>query len=138
MTTRPRLKLGRHLIPGMAAVALFVVMAAAFLSAEFPAPQGFGEGSITASIGYAMFDLEGPIPSENFLVTFEIIDVVLVAALAAAVMLARRESGKGPLSGSRSESESESESESGNDGLTDMDVRTDGGDGTDAHKEDDH
>lgn len=99
MTTRPRLKLGSHLVPGLAAVALFVVLAAAFLSAQFPAPQGFGDGSITASIGYAMFNLQGPLPSEGFLVAFEIIDVVLVAALAAAVMLARREAGRGPLEG---------------------------------------
>jgi NADH-quinone oxidoreductase subunit J len=108
MTTRPRLKLGDHLVPGLAAVALFVVMAAAFLSSEFPTPEGFGDGSITSSIGYAMFNLNGQIPSEGFLVAFEIIDIVLVAALAAAVMLARRESGSGPLG----------ESE---------DVRTDGG-----------
>lgn len=117
MTTRPRLKLGGHLVPGLAAVALFVIMAAAFLSAEFPAPQGFGTGSITASIGYALFDLKGPIPSENFLAVFEIIDVALVAALAAAVMLAKRDSG-GPLSGSGSDSGVEVEN---------ADVRADGG-----------
>lgn len=101
MTTRPRLKIGSHLIPGLAAVALFVVMAAAFLSAEFPTPEGFGDGSITSSIGYALFNLGGQaqIPSEGFLIVFEIIDIVLVAALAAAVMLARRESESGPLSG---------------------------------------
>lgn len=102
MTTRPRLKIGRHLVPGLAAVALFVVMAAAFLSAEFPTPETFGAGSITSSIGYAMFNLNGldqQIPSEGFLAVFEIIDIVLVAALVAAVMLARRESGDGPLVG---------------------------------------
>lgn len=110
MTTRPRLQLGGHLLPGLAAVALFVVMTAAFLRAEFPAPQGFGSGSITASIGYALFDLSGPIASEFFLVAFEIMGVLLVAALVAAVMLARRESDLGPLSGPGS-----------------SDVRTDGG-----------
>lgn len=120
MTTRPRLNLGRHLVPGLAAVALFAVMAAAFLSAEFPAPQGFGAGSITASIGYAMFDLKGPIPSEGFLVAFEIIDVALVAALAAAVMLADREGERSPLSGSGSDSGAESTNG----------VRTDGGNNT--------
>lgn len=102
MTTRPRLKLGSHLLPGLAAVALFVVMAAAFLSANFPASQGFGSGSITASIGYAILDLNGPITSEYFLVAFEIMGVLLVAALVAAVMLAREEGGLGPLSGSDS------------------------------------
>lgn len=109
MTTRPRLKLGRHLLPGLAAVALFVVMTAAFLSAQFPASQGFGKGSITASIGYALFDLSGPIASEQFLVAFEIMGVLLVAALTGAVMLARREEDSTP-SGSAS-----------------RDARTDGG-----------
>ncbi|WP_254543676.1 NADH-quinone oxidoreductase subunit J [Halomarina pelagica] len=96
MTTRPRLKLdGSSMVPGLAAVALFVVMAAVFLTAQYGQPQGFAEGSITASIGYAMFDLVNLATheSEGFLIAFEIIDVVLVAALVAAVMLARREGG---------------------------------------------
>ncbi|QIB73709.1 proton-conducting membrane transporter [Halogeometricum borinquense] len=95
MTTRPRLKLGSHLVPGLAAVALFVVMVAAFVTASFPEPQGFGgDVNITASIGYAMFNLGfGEVASESFLVAFEIIDIVLVAALVGAVMLARRETG---------------------------------------------
>jgi NADH-quinone oxidoreductase subunit J len=95
MTTKPELKLGSHLVPGLAAVALFAVMAAVFLTASFPEPQGFpNDASIVASIGYAMFDLDfGGVSSESFLVAFEIIDVVLVAALVGAVMLARREPG---------------------------------------------
>jgi NADH-quinone oxidoreductase subunit J len=90
---RPELKLGSHLAPGLAAVALFVVMAAVFLGASFGQAQGFPQdANITASIGYAMFGLDfGDVPSEGFLVAFEIIDIVLVAALAGAVMLARRE-----------------------------------------------
>ena len=95
MTTKPELKLGSHLVPGLAAVALFVVMVATFVTAPFGEAAGFpADANITASIGYAMFnltDLAG-VPSESFLVAFEIIDLVLVAALAAAVMLARRES----------------------------------------------
>ena len=99
MTTRPRLNLGTHLIPGLVALALFVVLALVFLTASFPAPQGFDGAPITPSIGYAMFDLAGgQIPSESFLIAFEIIDLVLIAALAAAVMLARRE-GDGKLVG---------------------------------------
>ena len=99
MTTRPRLKLGSHLLPGLAALALFVVFAATFLTASFDAPQGFGGAPITPSIGYAMFDLAGgDVPSEGFLIAFETIDLVLIAALAAAVMLARRE-GDGKLVG---------------------------------------
>ncbi len=100
MTTRPHLKLGRHLLPGLVAVALFVIMAFTFLTASFGVPEGFpGQGSITASIGYAMFNLDGgAYPSEGFLVAFEIIDLVLVAALAASIMLAKTEEG-GRISG---------------------------------------
>lgn len=91
MTTRPRLKLGRHLLPGIVAVALFCVFAATFLSAQFGAPEGFpGSGSVMASIGYALFGLDGGVySSEGFLVAFEIIDIVIVASLVAAVMLAK-------------------------------------------------
>jgi NADH-quinone oxidoreductase subunit J len=51
--------------------------------------------SVTESIGYAMFGLNEQLPAdlqgESFLAVFEIIDLVLVAALVGAVMLARRE-----------------------------------------------
>ena len=93
--SKPELKLGSHLVPGLAAVALFAVMAVVFLRAEFPLAEaaGFPEGaSITASIGYAMFNVDGggaTVPSEGFLVAFEIVDIVLVAALVGAVTLAR-------------------------------------------------
>jgi NADH-quinone oxidoreductase subunit J len=97
MTTKPELKLGSHLLPGLAAVGLFVVMAAVFLTASFPQPQGFPDGAnVTASLGYAMFNLDfGQVASEGFLVAFEIIDLVLVAALVGSVMLARREHDQG-------------------------------------------
>jgi len=93
MTSRPQLKLGSHLLPGLLAVALFVVLAAVFLGTGFGAGKGFEPGlSITASIGYAMFNLpSGGIGSDGFLAVFETIDVVLVAALVGAVLLARRE-----------------------------------------------
>ncbi|WP_321112880.1 NADH-quinone oxidoreductase subunit J family protein [Halorussus salinisoli] len=86
---------GRKL-PGVAALGLFAVMAWVFVGAEFgEAAAGFGSDgeSITASIGYAMFNIpaENAIPSEGFLIPFEIIDLVLVAALVGAVMLARRD-----------------------------------------------
>jgi NADH-quinone oxidoreductase subunit J len=92
-TTRPELDLGSHLVPGVAALALFAVMAGAFLAAEFPAPQGFpADANITASIGYAMFDLDfGSVPSESFLVAFLVIAIALDAALDGAIILARRE-----------------------------------------------
>ncbi|WP_380678366.1 NADH-quinone oxidoreductase subunit J [Salinigranum sp. GCM10025319] len=94
MTTRPELDVGSHLVSGVAALALFVVMAGAFLTAEFPAPQGFPEGAnITASIGYAMFNLDfGNVPAESFLVAFLVIAIALDAALDGAIILARRES----------------------------------------------
>ncbi|PSQ42576.1 proton-conducting membrane transporter [Halobacteriales archaeon SW_7_68_16] len=103
------------MLPGLAAVALFAVMAVTFLTAPFGSAAGFPDGaSITASIGYAMFNLggiatEGTVSSEGFLVAFEIVDLVLVAALVAAVMLARREGGDGGVAltdGGRDDGES--------------------------------
>ncbi|MFC4549458.1 MULTISPECIES: NADH-quinone oxidoreductase subunit J [Halorussus] len=82
--------------PGLAAVALFGVLAYVFVGAEFGEAAGFPNGAeITASIGYAMFNIgaQNAVASEGFLVAFEIIDVVLVAALVGAVMLARRDEG---------------------------------------------
>ncbi|MFB6221035.1 MAG: proton-conducting membrane transporter [Halolamina sp.] len=96
MTSRPRLHTSSRQVYGLAAAALFVVLVAVFLTAGFDQATGFpGEGSITASIGYAMFNLGSLAThqSEGFLVTFEIIDMVLVAALVGAVMLGRREEG---------------------------------------------
>jgi NADH-quinone oxidoreductase subunit J len=104
MPTRPRAKVGRHMLPGLAAAALFVVMATVFMRAELPADLldsvGF-DGSVMSSIGYALFDLtgtmegnvDGVVASDGFLAAFEIIDLVLVAALVGAIMLARREEG---------------------------------------------
>jgi NADH-quinone oxidoreductase subunit J len=104
MTTRPELKLGSHLLPGLAAVALFAVLAAIILGASFPSPEGFPEGAnVTASIGYAMFNIavsaidgQTLISSESFLVAFLVIAVVLDAALSGAIMLAKREDGGSP------------------------------------------
>ena len=92
-TTKPELDLGSHLLPGLAAAALFVVMAATILAASFPEPTGFAEGAnVTASIGYAMFNLGlGDIPGESFLVAFIVIAVTLDVALDGAVHLATRE-----------------------------------------------
>lgn len=95
MTSRPRLYSGGGRVYGLLALALFGVLAAVFITADFGDPAGFsGVESITAAIGYAMFDIQAdvvPQGTESFLAAFEIIDIVLVAALAAAVMLARRE-----------------------------------------------
>ncbi|MDS0221046.1 proton-conducting membrane transporter [Haloarcula sp. S1AR25-5A] len=101
MTTKPELQTEGSFVAGLAAVALFIVLGAVFMGVSFPAPAGFGEGAaITKSLGAAMFDIapsaimgegETAVPGEGFLVTFEIIDIVLVAALVGSVMLARRE-----------------------------------------------
>jgi NADH-quinone oxidoreductase subunit J len=93
VTTRPRLETNRRQAVGLLAFVLFAVLAAVFLTADLGSAQGFpGEGSITASIGYAMFNLDGgAYAAEGFLVAFIVIAVVLDAALDAAVMLARRE-----------------------------------------------
>jgi NADH-quinone oxidoreductase subunit J len=93
VTTKPSLRTGSHLLPGLAAVALFVVMAAAVLQGSFADPQGFGaDAAITASIGYAMFNLDmGAIPGEGMIVAFIVIAVALDAALDGAILLAKRE-----------------------------------------------
>jgi NADH:ubiquinone oxidoreductase subunit 6 (subunit J) len=160
MTTRPELRDTGNLLPAVAAVALFVVMAVVFLGAPIGDAAGFPQNaevanesigdasvasnasivenngtfaqvntssgtqqtqlsdetgvnativtaggsaygivtepvSVTETIGYAMFGLTEQLPaelkSESFLAVFEIIDLVLVAALVGAVTLARRE-----------------------------------------------
>jgi len=93
VTTKPSLRTGSHLLPGLAAVALFAVIAMAVLRASFGDPQGFGpDAPITASIGYAMFNLDmGAVPGEGMIVAFIVIAVALDAALDGAILLAKRE-----------------------------------------------
>ncbi|QLH77958.1 hypothetical protein HZS55_11905 [Halosimplex rubrum] len=93
MTSRPRLATDVNYVNGLAALALFAVMAYVFFMAELGRPEGFADGSIVASIGYAMFNMvdQAAIPAESFLVAFILIALVLDAALDGAVMLARRE-----------------------------------------------
>ena len=91
MTTRPELYRGDK-TAGLVAVALFAFLAAVFLTSGFGTAGPFPEGSITASIGYAMLDLPGgDIAGEGFLVSFVLIAIVLDAALDGAVMLAKRD-----------------------------------------------
>ncbi|WP_436930762.1 hypothetical protein [Halosimplex halobium] len=93
MTSRPRLATDVNYVNGLAALALFAVMAYVFFTAELGRPEAFADGSVVASIGYAMFNMvdQAAIPAESFLVAFVIIALVLDAALDGAVMLARRE-----------------------------------------------
>lgn len=92
--SRPRLSSQVSAVRGLAALALFGVFAAVFVTANVPEAVGFGaDVSITAGLGFAMLGLtdQAGVASESFLAAFEIIDVVLVAALVGAVLLARRE-----------------------------------------------
>jgi NADH-quinone oxidoreductase subunit J len=99
MTTKPELNTEGSLLPGLAAVALFVVMAVAIVRASFGDPQGFApDAGITASIGYAMFDLDmGSVPSEGFVVTLIVVAVALDAALDGSLLLAKREEDGSPV-----------------------------------------
>lgn len=91
--TRPQLYLGNHLLKGLGAVGLFLVLIAVVFTTEFPAAAGFSSGSVTASIGYALIGLNhlAVHQTENFLVALIILAVLLDAALDAAIMLAKRD-----------------------------------------------
>jgi len=95
VTTSPRLYRGSK-TAGLAAVALFAVLAYVFLTAEIAGGSGLpGDVSITAGIGYLLFDLPGQVPDglagEGFLAAFLLVAFVLDAALGGAVMLATRD-----------------------------------------------
>ncbi len=96
MTTGPKLRLGSDLLPGIIAVALFAMMGLIVLNTSFTGMEGFPETSITAEIGYALFDMtplqsEGLADTERFLAAFLLAAIVLDAALDAALVLAKRE-----------------------------------------------
>lgn len=93
MTTRPRLRLGRHLLPGLAAIALFLVFAAVIFGSTFDDFSGFPtEDSVLRNIGFALLNIDaGGIPVAGFLVAFIAIAVLLDAALGGAIMLASRD-----------------------------------------------
>lgn len=83
---------------GIGAVGLFVVIAAATLSAEFPAaadPNPLAGERITEGIGHALFNLAGPgWYGEGFLAAFIIVAVVLDVALDSSLLLAKRDEGE--------------------------------------------
>ena len=103
MTTRPRLFLGRHLLGGLAAVGLFVMLLVAIATSAFGDPVGFpADASITANLGYALFGLPiQTIPAESFLVALIVIAVALDVAIDGAVYLARREPAEEESGGER-------------------------------------
>ena len=94
--SKPEIRGGSRLLPGVIAVALFVVLAWVFLSASFDPAAGF-EGSVMEGIGYALLNVavEGVPYSEGFLAAFILIALALDAALDGAIMLARRDEEEG-------------------------------------------
>jgi NADH-quinone oxidoreductase subunit J len=101
MTTRPRMiPLGKHLLPGLIAVALFGIFAATFLTAEFADAAEFADVSIVAGIGYALIGEPAAAGAEavyqnteSFLIALFLIAILLDAALDGALMLAKRDDG---------------------------------------------
>jgi NADH-quinone oxidoreductase subunit J len=96
VTTRPRpVSIDRSLLPGLAAVALFALMAAVALSADFGAVVadfGFPAGeSVVGAIGAALIGIDAAIPVENFVVALIVIAIALDAALDGSIMLAKRD-----------------------------------------------
>ena len=129
MTTRPELRIGPHLLPGLIAVALFGVFVLAILRSSFGDPAGFPEdASIVANIGFALLDIDaGGVPTEGFLVAFIAIALVLDAALDGAVMLAREEPDRAvETDGGNPADGGESDAARTDDGESDA-ARTDGG-----------
>ncbi|OVE84751.1 hypothetical protein [Natronolimnobius baerhuensis] len=105
MTRRPKLRLGSTLAPGILAVGLFALMALIVLNTPFGTmpDAAFEVDSITAAIGYALFDLgplqetDGVSGTEPFLAAFLLIALTLDAALDASLVLAKREESGEPV-----------------------------------------
>ncbi|WP_254763612.1 hypothetical protein [Natrinema marinum] len=106
MTTGPKLRLGKTLVPGLLAVGLFAVMALIAVNTAFePMTQAAGAGfpddvSITAELGYALFgfdELQEIGGTEPFLAAVLLVAVALDAALDASLVLAKREEGGEPV-----------------------------------------
>lgn len=97
MTTRPHLRIGRHLLPGVIALGVFAIFAGVFLRASFDEPVGFpADESIIENIGFALLNIDaGGIEVAGFLVAFIAIAVVLDAALGGAILLATRDEEEG-------------------------------------------
>lgn len=117
MTTGPKLRLGKTLVPGLLAVGLFGVMALITLNAAFePMTAAAGAGfpadvSITAELGYALFgfdELQQIGGTEPFLAAVLLVAVALDAALDASLVLAKREEGGEPVAALASAGEASS------------------------------
>jgi len=96
VTSRPEFADDLDFLPGLAAVALFAVMAVVFVTAAFESSTaGFpADPSVTASLGYVLMNLDGTALAEatpGFLAALIIVAVLLDAALDGAVFLANRD-----------------------------------------------
>jgi NADH-quinone oxidoreductase subunit J len=95
VTSRPRpVSLDRSLLPGLAAVGLFAVLAAVIIAADTSVlveSWGFPDGSIVGSIGAALIGISPEVPVESFLVALLVIAIALDAALDGSLMLAKRD-----------------------------------------------
>ena len=94
--TRPRpISVDRSTVPGVIAIGLFGIMAAVFLNAEFDSFEGFADGSVVGSIGYALIGAndQAALTVGSFLVALILVAVLLDAALDGALMLAKRDEG---------------------------------------------
>ena len=137
MTTRPRLRLGSTLAPGLLAVALFGAMATIVLNTNFGAMPSdpFGGLSVTSEIGYALLDLtalqsDAVAETEQFLISFLLIAVLLDAALDASLVLAKREEEGEPVTALSTTSSGRPSGSAGRAGSTGMgtgSTATDGG-----------
>ncbi len=84
---------GSRLLRGSAAVGVVAVLVVAVATADFAAPSGYGDASVLESIGFAMINVEGPLPAIGFLVPLILLALVLDAALEGAVYLAEKDGG---------------------------------------------
>lgn len=92
--------LDRNLLPGLAAVGIFLVMATVFLTADLTDVTGLEGISTVSGIGYALLGAAEHAGeevvyenTESFLVALVLIAVLLDAALDGALMLAKRDDG---------------------------------------------
>ncbi len=84
---------GSRLLRGSAAVGVVAVLLVAVATAEFDAATGYGDASVLEAIGFAMINVEGPLPAIGFLVPLILLALVLDAALEGAVYLAEKNGG---------------------------------------------
>jgi len=94
--SRPELARDANFARGLGALALFAALAGAFLATSFgPAAWFPADASVVGNVGYSLVGLagQGGLADESFLAAFELVDIVLVAALVGAVTLARKDGG---------------------------------------------